>query len=396
MGTSWRMMELGGGDFIEANVQQVGMDSVIDVWDSVKTIVLTAKDSLGNTLSHPVNGFNFSFSKTFGFSEAFNFHTFPDTLEVYSLKGAHNPDAGYLLPTRLEVYEFEVGDEFHYMGGTSNYDGNSAGSSSDKLWKRIILNKTVQPNFIMYEDSIVEYRIYSTFGYNSFSDTTFTTYTRNFVVNLTPEFAPPLATDSIYVNSSPFPLVQMGSYKSQSGYGGGVKRTFYHPWSEPFTLLSDTCVRVFPGNYDVHEALVEQMAGLGDVKWDYYFQDGFSLAYQENEGELLYFKKANSSWGVPLDFSAMTYRDEPDQSVLEMQVFPQPAQEHLTIRQKGQIWGPGTLLILRDTYGRLIWEQEVQGKKETEIYRNHLPAGLYILQLIAPDQLMVSRRIIWQ
>lgn len=77
MNESWKMMDLGGDNMLEATVQSISITQVLGIDDSVKKIVLQAKDVNGNNITHLFNGKSFSIGKSSGLVSGYSFFIFP-------------------------------------------------------------------------------------------------------------------------------------------------------------------------------------------------------------------------------------------------------------------------------------------------------------------------------
>ena len=53
---SWRVFNLPGKNYIEGEVTMIALENVLGITDTVKSIILRAKDSLGLNISHALNG----------------------------------------------------------------------------------------------------------------------------------------------------------------------------------------------------------------------------------------------------------------------------------------------------------------------------------------------------
>jgi hypothetical protein len=115
---------------ITGTIVQIENGNVLGIPDSLKTILLSSGDTI-------------ILSKTYGIVR------FPNGLgqsHYYELKGVEGPDIGIKVPGFWEFFDFNVGDEFQYWGGTWVI------YSSDTYTKKIrIISKEIFPNAIRYE-----------------------------------------------------------------------------------------------------------------------------------------------------------------------------------------------------------------------------------------------------
>jgi hypothetical protein len=86
--------------------------------DSVKTITLNVKDGNRNVIPYYLNGKTLMLSKNYGLIELPDLYIFPDSYSqsgyfTFKLVGKTNPNKGKVNLTSREIFDFDVGDEFH-------------------------------------------------------------------------------------------------------------------------------------------------------------------------------------------------------------------------------------------------------------------------------------------
>lgn len=102
----------------EATVTTEDTMTVLGVLDSVKTISIIAKDSAGAVVPDIYNGRVLILSKNHGFVRCFDVYNFPSQLnhgfDYYSYKagGLDFDLVSFHNPTKLELYDYQVGDRF--------------------------------------------------------------------------------------------------------------------------------------------------------------------------------------------------------------------------------------------------------------------------------------------
>ena len=112
---SWKFCNLPGNGLIEASVTAVGPDTVLGLIDQVKTITFQAKDSAGNTIPHILNQRSIKLSQHYGLSSMLDVYFIPEDTTLYVLAGKTDPVVGIQDLTWQEIYNFDVGDVFHYL-----------------------------------------------------------------------------------------------------------------------------------------------------------------------------------------------------------------------------------------------------------------------------------------
>ncbi len=169
-GNSWRMTDLERGNYIKATVTGKTFEEILPgISDSVKTIELAVMNIQDNRVPSPLNGKKFRLSKNHGLIELYNMYFFPDSLIRITLAGIENI-AGLKPITFKDVFDFDIGDEFHI------YEGDTSTTNYGILkWRRItVVDKTFFENeqVVDYEvkHEIMEVRFYTQVYDTSYSD----------------------------------------------------------------------------------------------------------------------------------------------------------------------------------------------------------------------------------
>ena len=126
---NWNFYKFPNKNYIEATIVNIDTTLFLNIIDSVKIIELQVKDSLGNNVSNNINNSTFTLSKNYGFVKMPDFYEFPydsipdvtstsiEGLQNYSpeyyLIGKTNPNIGIVNITAENIFDYNVGDEFH-------------------------------------------------------------------------------------------------------------------------------------------------------------------------------------------------------------------------------------------------------------------------------------------
>jgi len=111
----------------------------------------------------------------------------------------------------------------------------------------------------------------------------------------------------------------------------------------------------------------------------YQFQDAYN-------NQLTYFRKAGAICGSPANFSTLlpSRAAEAAAAAAAATLHPNPASEAATLTLAAPTQ-PGTTLALTDALGRRVWSAEIApGQTVLPIPLTNQPAGLYLVQLLAP------------
>ena len=120
---TWKFCQLTGGSYIQASVTNIINDSVLGQPDQVKIITFQAKNSGNVNISHQMNGQIIHLSKHYGLTRFFDVFSIPDNIFIYELAGKASPPIGIQDFGWRDVYNYNVGDIFHYLGNGSSSGG---------------------------------------------------------------------------------------------------------------------------------------------------------------------------------------------------------------------------------------------------------------------------------
>jgi len=144
---NWNLFTLDSASYLEGAVTDISSETILNSAVNIKTITLQRKDYSNNPLGHPLNGKTIKISETLGIVKGFDFYLFPeDTIQI-EIAGMENSDVGIHRLTRDEVYDFQVGDEFHYM-----FEENPSNPSWEKRIERVMsVDNSVSERKIIFE-----------------------------------------------------------------------------------------------------------------------------------------------------------------------------------------------------------------------------------------------------
>ncbi|HZX62813.1 MAG TPA: hypothetical protein VFE66_06340 [Bacteroidales bacterium] len=111
---SWKFCIMPGNAYIEAKVTSITQDSVLGLIDPVKMITFQAKDDANNNIAHNLNQKSIKLSQHYGLSKMLDVYSIPDDTTFFVIAGKTIPVLGIQDLTWQEIYNFDVGDVFHY------------------------------------------------------------------------------------------------------------------------------------------------------------------------------------------------------------------------------------------------------------------------------------------
>jgi len=384
---TWIMFQWSNGFYIEATVTNISLQSVFSQADLVKTISLSVKDQYGNpVISHPFHLKQLKLSENFGLIQTFDFYLFPLDTTLYVLEGITNPEQGYIMSPRT-VFDFDVGDEFHYRERSVVYYGWGV----SEIWQGYIqlTMKTVLGKAFSAPDTAVtyEYRVCSRLiTYNQLTpDTTFSIDTIAETIifhkpdDSTFQQLPGETFEHIY-----FPFLYDCPIIEQYNYNNQRTRVYYDRTDVAFNTYNDSCWQWLM--VDPAPGVFRYFDGLGGP---YYFIDSWSMAIPIKERKLLYYKKGAEIWGTPIGPSCESLINSSHvKNNYPLKIFPNPATDYIAIDIDGHPVATG--IVLLDISGRVV----LQCGFQKEISLKSLPAGLYILHVFTGKELTFTGKVI--
>jgi hypothetical protein len=305
---SWKFCNIAANGYLQATCGSIHTISILGTDEMVKEISFQAKDSTGQNIPHFYNGKSILLGKRYGLIKTFDFYHMPDITGVYSLEGRNNPAIGFQGLTWQDIYDFEIGDEFHYSGHIPTPYGVHVDDDHYKIIKKV-LNKQLTSN----EDTVkytMEYcredeiRGFS-YDYTFTSDTIEESYPyssslTSSSINWFPEQF--TGTDYRYYST----LYHIVPERPAYGHTGNI---YYCCW-----MISP----YYPSHISDDR---EYTKGLGQVHYKNYF-GGIEPIYYTTE-DLVYYQKGSEQWGTPVSAScsemAPYFISHPDTIVLNYQ-----------------------------------------------------------------------------
>ncbi len=191
---SFILYKYSNSNYIEATITNFDTASFIGFVDSVKTISLLVKDTGDDTISDFLNNKTIMLSKNYGLIKLPDFYEFPyDSIPditsllniyaynykpFYNLVGKTNPNAGIVNITSKEIFDFNIGDEFH------TEDINTLIGPQSK-WKLLLISIIIDKSYSNFNDTVI-YKVKrcgseetwdtSSYKFSYINDTVFTSY----------------------------------------------------------------------------------------------------------------------------------------------------------------------------------------------------------------------------
>lgn len=345
---------------IEASIYEINNLGIYGGMDSVKSIHFQVYDLEMNPLEHEINEQIFNLSKNFGVKSCSNMSLFPNVevqyenewvqeetiINSYSLKGQTHPAKGLQNLKWFDVYDFQVGDEFHTEVVSMNMDQNS------RSYKRhVYLSREDYSDSIVYQ--VKQQKI--SVDYGTDEPLYFYHDTIKIKINKNEDFDN-LPRQSIGYGGSGEYYSMTGSsnlekFKTSSGFADYGEGCYFE---EPYV---GSCLTIY-----------HYKKGLGGP---YHQCDGLGGLYG-SENILLYYNKGNVVWGTPVDFTvSISEKLKP----FNISVYPNPVNDWVQIeRASDEVLNYKVI----DLSGKVILKGSLSQKKEA-IDLSSMNAGVYFL-----------------
>jgi hypothetical protein len=371
---SWIMLKMDDGNTIMATVQSIAAEFVLGVQDSIRIISLQAKDNLGNNLSNQFNNKIFKIGKSFGLVSGYSLFHFPMDTIAFSIAGIENPSVGLTNIKASEIFDFNVGDEFHHYGVNIGFPC----CYSEHCSKKVVLSKYISGDTLQYE---IAYE-YHSFSLNMFGDSTI----YSFVVTSTEMYVLNNCGYSFcvgYLDSLPYQANT--SYDSYSVLKPGdffsvSKAKWYESnWVED---SPEDCYSQLLATYYPEKTFA---MGLGQVA-TYEYMDGWGTFYDS----LVYYKKNAVEWGTPIACVSGTNIENTVTVKNKFLLFPNPTNSQLMV--SGNFNPSQVQFRLLNYLGEEVHLNQVSNQSGYAVFDvSYLEAGIYLLLIESSSESVIQK-----
>lgn len=283
-------------DSLFAEITNINQEEIFEELDSIKTITITNNSKEVELI--------LKISKNYGFVNTISFKTykvvefrFPDEYFDAELAGVENKKIGITNLTQLEIYDFDIGDEFH----TESYRWYPPNEANYKYEIQKIISKEESDSTLIYYKEIC----------NNFG-----------------------------IDTSYFPLLKTNRYLDQLPYN-----LYYYRNEVDYTqmfLTNNRRTKIFPGiwfikNNDSCYEMVHADKKKSEISGYYGRIEGLGGNYYHFDGAvsvshhlLKYFKKKDEEWGNPYDCDEIINTID-ELEFEQVRLFPNPAIDEITI-----------------------------------------------------------------
>ena len=363
-----------------ATLTAIDTMTILGLVDSIKTITVNSYHSGILNTADPINNFRIILSKNEGFIETFDLYTFPYTIPIgfFSLMqvdfylnnlctsgyvDSFNSEfmiTSYHDPTKMEVYNFNVGDVF--VGNTQNsnlgyqyyWDCHSDSVISktyiDSDHVQYILAYGIASGSYIYDCDFMTLEYSNVSSYNCCSHDTLNA-DRSLIFRLQ-KMPEELGTDSLY---------------------------YYNPFDDTLCFLSASYTAEFMPYGGTFEAcplitvIKDGFLPLYNLNCNCYgCSTGFPISCTSTTN-MTYASKGNVPCGID-PILLLSVKNVPAKNVVEL--FPNPATTELTISFSDMI----TSMTINNLLGQIIYSRQCNST-QVQVDISTLPSGLYFVKV---------------
>jgi len=384
LGDSWPIILPNNEVSIKATVVDHKVENFLELTDSVKTIQFQPVNE-ADTGKLLVFGSSIKLSKNYGIIEVIDFKEFPNKswnnsfeYKALQLLGLTHPSKGVQNLTWFEVYDFQIGDQFHGINCTECLDKHSCTEYIQTIEKR--------EDF--YSDKgLLEKIVYTINNEHS----------RYNYADRSTQYGIDTLKKTIQLQNQNFDILPVYTYQHAYGNDYGIEYT-----QNRMLFYKNTVAKVIPVNHYDHICFTDSCWTKGYCLIDgyepfYYYAKGLGGPYYTDDTDffgciytrdLVYYKKGNESWGTPLNITSVENISIDKQLA---KIYPNPAQHNFTITTN-QKYLPTRLRII-DLSGKTVLDEDVNSISKI-IQINDLKEGLYLVAIYNEDYVFPAQKVL--
>jgi hypothetical protein len=317
-----------------------------------------------------LNGRAIRLSQHYGLAAMLDVYYIPQDSNILVLAGKTVPKMGVQDLTWQEIYNYNVGDIFHYY--------LSAFGNQSTIYK--VLSKIVNGN-----DSVTYVMEHCSKYLGPTYFTTHDTVVLTYPLTLNPDYnwLPRLPREFIRQNQ----YADLYSYSINASQNRRVKSV-----SSGYVCSNDSCWMKL-GNWGYNVIVVEEnySDGLGKTKFYYYENENGQV--QQADEDLVYYKKGSETWGTPLASDCFQLVGVEPASVTNafiVRVSPNPVKTHTEIQLQNGAEKESYYFCIRDIFGRVIIQRNFDSNP-CILTRDGIPDGMYFLSVYNRSGIIVGQ-----
>jgi hypothetical protein len=381
IGTTWQLGKLENNTLtVEANVLNIQSKSIFNVVDNVKTISLTVKDNLGNTVLHSLNSQTIELSENYGILKSPNFLYFETDSMGLEMVGHSALNGEFRDIKWADIYGFEVGDVFHTLyrrTPAENYETNIYRS-------RTVTTKQIINDSMVYLMNVKRVEIINDDGVIDTMSTIYNKTEKYPLVHPSDSVRPQTSYwfTATFLSAGDYALAhyRYGFYNMDTEYmNGKVVKSAVNNFS--IYNRQDSCMpSFFLDSYDEKE-YIEGAGGPYDAGW------GFS----PSSYRLKYYKKGSETWGTPYNFDLLSNTKEVISAIQPIQITPNPATHQATIQME-EAMRDGYLTVF-DMTGKVIYEASLTNENAVDLSVRDWMSGVYLVRIVGDERVWSGKLV---
>ncbi len=359
LNSKWKVYKYPDGRYFEGEVTAKTQRSLFNtIIDSVRTITIRLKNEEGEDISGSPSP-NYVFSKEHGMLELWELNEFPSSVNYFYLRGMSNPKIGKQLMTPRTIFDYDIGDEFHYQihtGGTTN------GVYTQKTHSIIGIEGSVEGPEITYtikrrRKTLVE----------DITDTITETHVFDDIIYYPQQAIKETNPSSFYFG--------MSSFDQGTIFNGPTGWTYFNTQYEYITYMDDCW------NFPIITTPINlsYVNGLGLTSKAPMFGIDSEI--------LVYYKKGTEEWGQPLVLSNYTKA-----SNTTFTLYPNPLQQGGTLHLQSDHF-TATQWTIFNSQGIQVYESKNKVSIQS-VDLNELEPGIYLVRLVNPKNEMINSKLL--
>lgn len=360
VGTIWILKKLTDSLVLTATRIRSSVFSFQSITDSIYVFRMDLRDSIGNVIKDRIGGTEVWISKNYGIVKGINFYDMSYSKKylkvIYrNVKLAGNTRLGGVLPmTYGELYDYEVGDEYHFRLHRDNVNPNHNATLKYLIYKKEITGKSIK----YYRR--VSFRFDSQDGSYHESFDTLGVFEVKDINEYVHGFLPGCLQSEKEINNYVYCKSQQGWMQAFKIYNG-------------FSVYSDSCSERFVFEYWQER---QWNGGIGITYYSGYQREGYGQI------SVLYYKKGNKTWGSPL--SVNSNLDKMDNSI---SFYPNPAKDEITIESPNS-----ETLTLLNLQGKILAKFKLDNSENAhKVQLPYLESGSYIILVQSEDKVITKK-----
>lgn len=359
VGTQWPLAEFTDGSRFEATVTTLGTAIVFGAIDTIANIQLNYFDTSGSETHHPAEDQIISIGKQCGFLTSYNWTIFPEIVHLFHLVGRNDIPGSITYLSRKEIYNFDIGDVFHYEESTTHYTNQKTYDYT----LRKVLDKEVSAN----GDSVVYTYLDTLFGQH-FNEGVVTDYFETSQWTQSFDFS---------TDQEEFP----GCANLTGNFWSNILN--YYSESQPARRIKISDLEVSNGSMEDSGDCWYTMLGPWYIS-SYMEGTGLTsiadLNYTAYNFELVYYQKDSETWGTPIQYMSLEKHE-----LQKVHVYPNPSQSADPLKLQFSDQGKYRIQIY-DTKAQRLADLSTSGGEEITIDAFSSIPGLYFLRIISESE----------